>query len=471
MKIFNAFDQHFTTITAVLVGIVSLALILPVFALCWYNQPLVEDFPIARQILQHYLVRSFVEFRFQEESSRYFSNLLLFFLNPLAIGKSYMNWFLPFASLTGFTLALLFLLNRLLGPSKHVFLPYLLSWLGLAVYLNGLPDLASAFFYSTKSITFHLPLILLLLVIGLMLTMLRYRLRNPVLNILRFLVASTLIFCICGSNEYIAILVMFMLSMTLFVRFFLFFRLDGQLLLYLIAGSLGMVLLLLSPITFDKLQVTESYPYTWDVVWTAGKIGLRRWVVWSLNSGMLLLMFVSFQAGLKANFPGGLGRLHPIWLFLGLLILIWVASLPYYFGINLKAWEVENTKYFLFFIGTILIFFQAGFYYQKRLSLIGYPGWLLTFVLVSAAGFVFSALRYSNVGIAYKDWLSGTAKNFKSEISELDKKTNYQSQVLKLKVPDSFVPSPFPVGFEVKLAEELTIFYHRPITIQTIETK
>jgi len=382
-----------------------------------------------------------------------------------------MNWMVPFVTVTFFTLGFMYLINRLLGPVNQPVLPYLFGWLAVAIYINGLPDFPSAFFNNSQALAFHVPLILMLFLLGNLLTMFRYRLRNPMMNLLRFLIASSFIFCLCGSNEHLALLLMSMMVLTLLARLFLFYKLDGQMLLYLIVGCLGMVLLLLSPITFDKLQISESYPYNWNVVWKSGLIGFKKAAIWGFSPGLLLIVSASFLAGLKAMFPGGLGRLHPIWLLAGLGIIIWIASLPYYFGVNLKPWELENTVYFLYFIGVIITAFQTGFYFQNRVKMVGYPVWVLVFMLVMASGFLLSALQSGNLGMAYSDWLSGRAKAFSHEIQKVHLKDSTQNQVFKLYVPNSFVPSIYSTSFESRLEKDLTAFYRREITIQAIDKK
>jgi hypothetical protein len=286
-----------------------------------------------------------------------------------------------------------------------------------------------------------------------------------VLNFFRFSVAVLLIFLLCGSNEHFAILLMFVLGFTVLGRLFLFFRLDGQLLLYLISGCLGMVLLLLSPITFYKMQATESFPYTWQVIWAAGKAAFYQNAIWCANPGMVLLMAVSFQAGLKANFPGGLGKLNPLWLLTGMLVMTWIAALPYYFGPNLRAWEVVNTRFFLVFLGTILFFFQIGFRYKKQFKIEGNPAWAMAAILVLLSGFCIHALRQGNLGRSYHDWLKGTAKSFQQQW-DVTQATLGADAPIQFAVPVSFVPI-LPAQEATKIMEQnLSGYFNKEVSVK-----
>lgn len=418
----------------------TLVLILPFFALIWYSRPLFQEFEIAHQLNDNPALVDFLSFRFQEESSRYLSNILFYYTNPLAFDRYYLNYFVPFSLATGLVLVLMFLANRLMGPAQEPVYPFIFGWLAAAIYINELPDIASAFFNGAQAVSFHVPLVTMFFLVAIKLTLFKYHVRNPVLNLFRFTIAVVLIFLLCGSNEHFAILLMFVLGLTVLGRLFLFFRLDGQLLLYLISGCLGMVLLLLSPITFDKMQTTESFPYTWDVIWLAGKSAFYQNAVWCASPGMVLLMAVSFQAGLKANFPGGLGKLNPVWLLIGMLLITWLAALPYYFGPNLQSWEVVNTRFFLVFLGVVLFFFQIGFKYKKGFKIEGNPPWAMAAILVLLASFGIHALKSGNLGRSYQNWMNGSAKSFQ-QVWDESQTSSGTGGTVQFAVPSSFVPN------------------------------
>lgn len=203
---------------ATLFIVLAVVIILPFVLISVFNNPASDDFDFSYRTR----IYSFFDvqvWRFNNEGGRCFSNGILS-VNPLYFNNYWMFKVIPILVIALFVLSLFFFFSKVLeGLSKRK------KWsvIGLIVYLYlfQLPEVCSAFYWTTGAVTYQMSISLVLFFLGFLY---KFETKRKILDLL-----FSILFLILaiGCNEIVIVYLLVIGSFILGYRYFQFRKIDG----------------------------------------------------------------------------------------------------------------------------------------------------------------------------------------------------------------------------------------------------
>ena len=449
---------------ATLFIVLAVVIILPFLLISVYNNPASDDFDFSYRTR----IYSFFEvqiWRFNHEGGRCFSNGLLS-VNPLYFDNYWLFKVIPILVIILFVLSLHFLFSKVLeGFSKSK------KWsvIGFIIYLYlfQLPEVCSAFYWTTGAVTYQMSISLVLFFLGFLY---QFKIQKKILDLL-----FSILFLILaiGCNEIVIVHLLVTGSFILGYRYFKYRKIDG-ILFFLFICALGVSIFeLTAPGNHVRsMTIPIKHQILRSIVQT-----VLHCILYILKWTPIVLIGCLFFINEINSYIGKLKNkrffMNPFWSF-GLLILSFYACMFIgFWSINqILPNRVLNVIYFFYIFMTLYCVIGLVSYYQEKYAITITVDRKIRALL----GLILVILAFSDTPAfnAYHDLLTGRAARYDQSINErftLLKNTPQK----KICVP-ALLDKPPTLYNEIIMGLttdknnwknlELSLYYNKEITVQ-----
>ena len=393
-----------------------ISVILPLFALSYYNHPSPADDYCYIDTVFKYGWFEAMNYYYSGWTGRYFG-IFLNHSNPLLFHS--VNGFkvLPVVLLSGLVFAL-YSLFRHLTPTLSRLAHFGFAGVVFFLYMLKMASISEAFYWMAAFVTYTVPNIFTLLWIVLVLRWYRQDKQSGKISV--GIISALLLFCVIGSSET-NLLIMILLVGAWWVYRLLFHRkADGLMIATLAVTALSCYFYFTSPGNQARIG---GNPLGGNVVFSFVSSFKKLAVLsfdWVFRTPLILFSFAwlivlsRLSTGARNYFS------VPVWYAVLLYVGILAAQLfPSYYGVGIEPTpRVINCVYLFFLIGWFYII-GVIFHYFKRKFVSGFvfsmPRYGLAYVVLAvAAGFSF--YQSPNIRLIYGDLLRGKAAAFDIEM-------------------------------------------------------
>ncbi|MEI7508181.1 MAG: DUF6056 family protein [Flavobacterium sp.] len=464
IKKFKAIFTRSLLHNATLFIVLAILILIPFVLISVYNNPASDDFDFSYRT-KIYSVLEVQIWRFNHEGGRCFSNGLLS-VNPLYFNNYWLFKVIPVLVIALFVGSLHFFFSKVLerfSRSK--------KWavIGLIVYLYlfQIPEICSAFYWTTGAVTYQLSISLVLFFLGFLHL---FATKKKVVDLfcsLFFLILAL------GCNEIVIVFLLVIGSFVLSYRYYQYRKIDGFL-VFLFAGALVIsVFELTAPGNHVRsMTIPIKHLVLRSIVQT-----FLHCIYYSLKWTPIILLSCLFFINEINDYISQLKSrrffMNPVWSF-GLLILSFYACMFIgFWSINqILPNRVLNVIYFFYICMTLYCVIGLVSYVEKKYAITT----TLDSRIRALLGAILVILAFSDTPTfnAYHDLLTGRASRYDKSINErftLLKNTPQK----KICVP-ALLDKPPTLYNEIIMGLttdknnwknlELSLYYNKEITIQ-----
>jgi hypothetical protein len=449
---------------ATLFIVLAVVIIFPFLLISVYNNPASDDFDFSYRTK----IYSFVEvqiWRFNHEGGRCFSNGLLS-INPLYFNNYWLFKVIPFVVIVLFVASLHFFVSKVIeGFSNRK------KWavIGLLVYLYlfQIPEVCSAFYWTTGAVTYQISISLVLFFFGFLHQYVTKKKGFDLFCSLLFLILAL------GCNEIVIVYLLVIGSFVLAYRYYQFRKIDGFLVFLFLCAFAISVFELTAPGNYAR---STTIPIKHQVLRSIVQTFLHciyYILKWTPIILLCCLFFINEINDYISNLKNNRFFIHPIWSF-GLLLLSFYACMFIgFWSINqILPNRVLNVIYFFYICMTLYCVIGLASYFEKKYAItITLDTRIKLFMGVILVILAFSDTPTFN---AYHDLLTGRASRYNESINNrftLLKNTPRK----QIRVP-ALVDKPPTLYNEIIMGLttdknnwknlELSLYYNKEITVQ-----
>tara|TARA_B100000809_G_C15137470_1_gene531329 strand:+ start:85 stop:1524 length:1440 start_codon:yes stop_codon:yes gene_type:complete len=382
--------------------------ILPYCYLCFFANPISDDFSLATQVQQN----DFFEIVYEQyfiRNGRYVSSSLSF-LNPIGFNSFFGYKLMSLLLIVVTFLSALFFINQLLYFRSKVF-KVTTSLILFLMFFQNMPIISEGIYWYTGSVIYTLGTFVFLFYSGFFIKFLRKELEGYRLALLTFL-----LFISCGFNEVLTLLIVFVLGVVTFVCFQKDFKLKKVVLWQFIFACLFAAILIVAPGNAVRgNSYSESHRFLYSLSYSIMQVG-RFTALWiasiPLIAASLLYYFLNKNLALENQlFKDSFYLNRRTSLFL-LFSIIFICVFPAYWATGLLGQHrTLNVAYFFFIIMWFINLTVWYNYYYHRVKINVRENVKVYLIIGLLVGLCFTGNGYN----ALEDIFEGTASSFNKE--------------------------------------------------------
>lgn len=373
--------------------IITGIMLMPFLLLSFFCHPSADDFILSEVVRDNGYIEHYKQVYF-EWSGRYFGTFIVS-INPLVFNWLFGYKLLPVFLIILVLLAFYFLVLPLLENKNERYTTILIALSGVLLLLENMPSTSEGIYWMSGSLTYFLPSVLTLLLVGVLIRIIYFDIRS------RFLSAASLLlpFIICGSNEVNMIFLLGFMSSIVLYRRFMKMETPGLLYLTLLCSIASSILLIAAPGNYHRIGAfagSSDFQFSaYQAFISMAKITL----IFFKNPAFLIstMLFISFTRRLRESetYIKIIG-VSPFYVFIVIALILFSMYFFVAFSTGLKpALRIHNTVAF-FFIPSCFYFIAVMHNYllkRKKIIDIEVPSYII--LLLAGAAIILTASNFS----------------------------------------------------------------------------
>lgn len=400
---FIKINRHYFFIT------ISLIAILPFILLSLFNNPASDDFAYCNESQ----VRSFFDFQkylYFEWSGRYFSNLLLGFIEPLVYKQFYWYKLIPIVLILVFIFSIFSVLTALKFKISTLEKISLVGFF-LFLYIYQVPDVYQGFYWIPGLLTYQLSQALVLFFFIFLFKYSQYKKK------IYLLISSFFLFAAIGSNEITAVSLLFIITLIFLYNYFVLNKFNKTLFCILILAVCFTSIAVLAPgnaIRSEQIKIKHQLFYS---LFRSLQLSISLLFKWMPILIICCLFFLKKMMQIIDERISGQYIMHPFFSFVILFVLVYISVFACFWSTNvLPPNRTLNTIYF-FFIFTFIYFIIGVIYHYLVLKKLDFS---YSNSVKTCMGLIIVLCLFStnNITLAYYELASGKAYKYNKEMTD-----------------------------------------------------
>ncbi len=402
--------EKLNKIKLISIGLLAITAFLPFVVLCMYNHPSVDDICYVQRAMEY----GFWEhqyLRYMEWTGRFTSTFLI--SSYATLSSEFLGYrLLPLVFMGLLAWGLFYFFKSWFGSRLTDRMAGLMTVILLICFLYGMPEIVQSVYWMTGFVTYQLPIVLLLFLLGYIL-----RKKPPLsLGLPLFLSGVACVF-IGGANETTLLFLLIILFFLLGIWRVEYGQWNGFVVcLFFLTGMVALVVLLApgNVVRGDGFALKHQLGFSiLEALKTSVWFAKNKFLETPIP--LLLLLYWPF-ANQLAETRRIQRNLSPVYTMVVSGLLYYSTFFPSYWSLGgPPPTRVLNLSYFLLLVSGLLSLQTILDYFQfKNASKWSIPNWgILT---ISALFIVFYLVKPNNITTAYQDWLSGSASEYQKEV-------------------------------------------------------